>query len=153
MKFTSKLWVFLMLGIWVLITGVAGVIFQMLQPESFRGETTATVYIPAGCLILACVAYRVYQYHKNPNLVAADDKQRPDERLLRVQEKGAVVAISTTFFSMLFCAIYAEYICTIFLGITDPAVIRSLGLLFGVIGLFNAGVFFLSIIYYYYARF
>ncbi|HJK78341.1 MAG TPA: hypothetical protein O0Y06_00260 [Methanocorpusculum sp.] len=150
MKFTNKITVFFVLGIWFLIVGCAGIGFQMIQPESFRGEVAATIFIPAGCALLLYVLYRMHQYRLNPVMFAADEKQKPDERMVRVQEKGAMVALMTSFFSLFFCAYYAEYICTIVLGVTDPSAIHSLGLLFCCLGMFSACVSFLSMFYYYY---
>ncbi len=71
---------------------------------------------------------------------------------MRVQEKGASVALSAVLSLLLLCSVYAEYLCRILLGITDAAAVHAMHELFLYLAVISLGITFLSIVYYYYAR-
>lgn len=153
MKISKRVTVLFGMFLFYLVLGICGVILQYWYPD-IAGTDSRLTLVFLGCSVLfgGMVAYHLYRNHRDPAWIKIMDKPYQDERWMRVQEKGASVALCAVLFLLILCSVYAEYLCRILLGITDAVAVHAIHELFLYLAFISLGILLLSIVYYYYAR-
>ncbi|MDV0441391.1 hypothetical protein [Methanorbis furvi] len=154
MKITKRLFSLCLIFAFFLVCGILGLLLEYLYPNvppgpGLSGVTYGIIgVVVGGCFILGCL----YRYRRDPAEMKIDDKPYQDERWLRVQEKGA----SSTFYVVLgllfLCVTYVQYICEIFLGISDMVIVENISRMFLSLMLLSVGALVVFVIHYYYAK-